>query len=58
MNADSLPTAMAALENIESSSRMIGIIGHVTMLQERIPYQIQVESEGQGKSRAKVVSPG
>lgn len=57
LDQESLSMAMAALENIESHNRMIGIISHVTMLQERIPYQIQVQTEGQGKSRTKIVAP-
>ena len=48
---------MKALENVESSNRMIGIISHVSLLQETIPYQIQVQPMGQGKSVAKVVLP-
>ncbi|MFT8908107.1 MAG: SMC family ATPase [Lentilactobacillus diolivorans] len=57
LDQESLSMAMAALENIESSSRMIGIISHVTMLQEQIPYQLQVKPEGQGKSKTKIVVP-
>jgi exonuclease SbcC len=36
---------------------MIGIISHVDMLKERIPFQIQVTAQGQGRSMAKVVAP-
>lgn len=57
LDQESLSTAMKALENVESSNRMIGIISHVTLLQETIPYQIQVQPMGQGKSVAKVVLP-
>jgi exonuclease SbcC len=57
LDHDSLTTAMAALENIESGDRMIGIISHVDMLKERIPFQIQVTAQGQGRSMAKVVAP-
>lgn len=55
LDQDSLATAMAALENIESSNRTIGIISHVTMLQDSIPYQIRVRAVGQGKSEVSVV---
>lgn len=57
LDQESLSMAMSALENIESHNRMIGIISHVTMLQEQIPYQIQVQTEGQGKSRAMIIAP-
>ncbi|WP_054699886.1 SbcC/MukB-like Walker B domain-containing protein [Secundilactobacillus odoratitofui] len=57
LDQDSLTVAMAALENVESSHRMIGIISHVSLLQETIPYQIQVSAIGQGKSKAKIVLP-
>ncbi|KRL00839.1 AAA family ATPase [Liquorilactobacillus capillatus] len=57
LDQDSLSMAMAALENIESHNRMIGIISHVTMLQEQISYQIQVQTQGQGKSCAKIIAP-
>ncbi|GAX02617.1 exonuclease SbcC [Secundilactobacillus pentosiphilus] len=57
LDQESLSTAMKALENVESSNRMIGIISHVSLLQETIPYQIQVQPMGQGKSVAKVVLP-
>lgn len=49
LDQESLAMEMGALENIESNSRMIGIISHVTMLQESIPYQIKVQAQGQGK---------
>ncbi|KRL04524.1 AAA family ATPase [Liquorilactobacillus oeni] len=57
LDQESLSMAMAALENIESHNRMIGIISHVTILQERIPYQIQVQTQGQGKSRVRIITP-
>lgn len=57
LDQESLSMAMTALENIESNNRMIGIISHVTMLQEQIPYQIRVENSGQGKSRTNILSP-
>ena len=57
LDQESLAMAMGALENIESNSRMIGIISHVTMLQESIPYQIKVQAQGQGKSTTSVIRP-
>lgn len=55
LDQSSLATAMAALENIESSNRTIGIISHVAMLKDSIPCQIQVQAIGQGKSAVKMV---
>lgn len=55
LDQSSLATAMAALENIESSNRTIGIISHVAMLKDSIPCQIQVQAVGQGKSAVKMV---
>lgn len=55
LDQDSLATALAALEDIESGSRMIGIISHVEMLRTQIPAQIQISQLGQGQSRAKLV---
>lgn len=55
LDQSSLATAMAALENIESSNRTIGIISHVAMLKDSIPCQIQVQTVGQGKSAVKMV---
>ena len=40
-----------------SLALMIGIISHVTMLQESIPYQIKVQAQGQGKSTTSVIRP-
>ncbi|MFD1124228.1 AAA family ATPase [Lentilactobacillus raoultii] len=57
LDQESLSMAMTALENIESHNRMIGIISHVTMLQEQVPFQIQVQTEGQGKSHTRIVTP-
>lgn len=55
LDRDSLITALAALENIESGSRMIGIISHVELLRAQIPYQLQITQQGQGQSQAKMV---
>lgn len=58
LDQDSLSTAMAALESIESNDRTIGIISHVQMLQQSIPCQLRVKAVGQGKSHAKVLNVG
>lgn len=53
LDQDSLDKAIQALQSIEGKNRMIGIISHVTELQERIGDQLQVTS-AQGKSEVKV----
>ncbi|MEJ6401206.1 SMC family ATPase [Nicoliella lavandulae] len=57
LDRDSLQTAMAALENIESDGRTIGIISHVAMLQEQIASQLRVIPEEQGQSHVKTIAP-
>lgn len=56
LDQESLTVALAALEHLESQHRMIGIISHVQMLKDQIPYQIQVKSKGQGQSSIKIKS--
>lgn len=50
LDEDSLEMAMAALEQIQSHGRMIGIISHVKELKERIPQQLKVKTKGTGQS--------
>ena len=42
----SLETALTALDSLNASGKMIGIISHVEVLKERIPAQIRVEKGG------------
>lgn len=56
LDDESLEMAMEALESIEKNGRMIGIISHVKELKERIPYQLQVISDGAGKSRIQMIT--
>ncbi|KRM19275.1 exonuclease [Ligilactobacillus hayakitensis DSM 18933 = JCM 14209] len=53
LDQDSLDKAIQALQSIDGKNRMIGIISHVTELQERIGDQLQVTS-AQGKSKVVV----
>lgn len=55
LDRTSLDLAMAALETIEDSNRMIGIISHVETLKAGIPDQLQVHPDGTGRSRLTVV---
>ncbi|MFC6169711.1 AAA family ATPase [Loigolactobacillus jiayinensis] len=50
LDEDALETALNALETVEGKQRMIGIISHVKELQEQVPDQLQVETNGNGQS--------
>lgn len=51
LDEDALQTAMEALQTIEGQHRMIGIISHVTELQEQIPDQLIVTASADGRSQ-------
>ena len=46
LDGDTLETALAALDSLNASGKMIGIISHVEALKERIPVQIHVDKAG------------
>lgn len=50
LDADSLRTAMDALEQLQLQGRKIGVISHVQEMSERIPVQIQIHKMVNGKS--------
>ncbi|MEI6901044.1 MAG: carboxypeptidase-like regulatory domain-containing protein [Bacteroidota bacterium] len=50
-----LDMAIAALDNLQSGGKTVGIISHVGLLKERIPCQVQVNKMGGGVSEIKVV---
>ncbi|MFC6999108.1 AAA family ATPase [Rufibacter roseus] len=50
LDADTLDIAMDALESLQASGKMIGIISHVEALKERISTQIVVEKLAGGRS--------
>ncbi|AKQ44888.1 hypothetical protein TH63_03435 [Rufibacter radiotolerans] len=56
LDAETLDIAMDALESLQASGKMIGIISHVEALKERISTQIVVEKQAWGRSAIKVVS--
>lgn len=57
LDGDTLETALAALDVLNASGKMIGIISHVEALKERIPTQIHVEKGGGvGYSRLRIHS--
>ncbi|MDB5263977.1 MAG: ATP-binding cassette family protein, partial [Adhaeribacter sp.] len=55
LDAETLDTAISALENLQASGKMIGIISHVEALKERISTQIQVIKMTGGTSQLRVV---
>lgn len=46
LDSDTLEIALTALDSLNASGKMIGIISHVEALKERIPAQIRVEKGG------------
>ncbi|EJX04717.1 ATP-dependent exonuclease SbcC [gut metagenome] len=55
LDADSLRTAMEALEQLQMQGRKVGVISHVQEMSERISVQIQVHKKINGKSVLTVV---
>lgn len=55
LDAETLDTAMDALENLRESGKSIGVISHVEAMKERIQTQIQVIRTSGGNSRIVVV---
>ena len=56
LDAESLRTAMEALEQLQMQGRKIGVISHVQEMSERISVQVQVHKKVNGKSVLSVVS--
>ncbi len=54
LDADSLRTAMEALEQLQMQGRKIGVISHVQEMSERIAVQIQLHKAVNGKSRIRI----
>lgn len=55
LDADSLRTAMEALEQLQMQGRKIGVISHVQEMSERISVQVQLHKGVNGKSSLTVV---
>ncbi|MFA6768369.1 MAG: SbcC/MukB-like Walker B domain-containing protein [Parabacteroides sp.] len=55
LDAETLRTAMDALENLRTQGRKIGVISHVQEMTERIPVQIRVSRSGNGRSFIEIV---
>ncbi len=50
LDEDSLETALNALNLLQNTGKMVGVISHVEALKERIPLQIKVVPKGDGTS--------
>ena len=55
LDADSLRTAMEALEQLQMQGRKIGVISHVQEMSERISVLIQLHKSVNGKSEITIV---
>ena len=55
LDADTLRTAMEALEMLQMQGRKIGVISHVQEMSERIAIQIRLQKGANGKSRIEIV---
>lgn len=55
LDAETLRTAMDALDHLQIQGRKIGVISHVAEMTERIPAQIQVSRVGNSHSRIDIV---
>ena len=55
LDTDRLETAMAVWENLQAGGKIIGVISHVSAMQERITTQIKVTKKSSGCSRVDVV---
>tara|TARA_R110002126_G_scaffold12196_23_gene53252 strand:- start:819 stop:3848 length:3030 start_codon:yes stop_codon:yes gene_type:complete len=57
LDADTLESALAVLDQLNASGKMIGIISHVEALKQRVPVQIQLEKQqGLGYSKIRISS--
>ena len=54
LDSESLELALNALNQLQSSGKMVGVISHVEALKERIPLQIKVQPRGDGTSSLKL----
>lgn len=55
LDADSLRTAMEALEQLQMQGRKIGVISHVQEMSERISVQVQLHKSVNGRSEITIV---
>jgi DNA repair protein SbcC/Rad50 len=55
LDETSLNMAISALEALQATGRVVGIISHIPALTERIGVQIQIQSQGGGRSEIAMV---
>ena len=55
LDAETLETALAAIDTIHASGKTIGVISHVEALKERVPVQIIVQRLSGGVSELRIV---
>ena len=55
LDSDYLNVALAALSNLQSEGKLIGVISHLTELKERIATHIEVIPKGDGHSKLEIV---
>ncbi|HIC78979.1 MAG TPA: nuclease sbcCD [Sulfurovum sp.] len=55
LDEESLEVALNALNRLQSSGKMVGVISHVEALKDRIPLQIKVIPNGYGTSYLKEI---
>lgn len=58
LDADTLRVALDALEQLHSQGRKIGVISHVAEMTERIPTQIRIVKEANGRSSVEIMARG
>ena len=56
LDTDTLDIALAALENLRTTNRTIGIISHVDALKQRISAQIRVEKSSNGYGTLSIIN--
>lgn len=56
LDADTLDTAISALETLRQDAKTIGVVSHVDLLKERITTQILVEKRSAGASSFRIVA--
>jgi len=54
LDSESLEIALNALNLLQTSGKMVGVISHVEVLKERIPLQIEIVPNGDGTSSVKI----
>jgi exonuclease SbcC len=54
LDPETLNIAMDALESLHHQGRKVGVISHVQEMTERIPVQIQVSKQNNGKSKVRI----